>query len=118
MLSRLYLFLHTVFLFGLIGLCLLSPLIKAAYPAEFRQYFLWIIVGMGLLLKIAWEVFGGCPLTVWENNARRREGRRTYKESCTNHYTEKWFGWRPPEWFSSALPFTALAIPLITGFFF
>ncbi len=118
MLSRLTLLVHTVLFFGFSLVCLATPWIKAAYPAEFAHYFLWVIGVLIVGIIGSWFFYGGdCPFTVWENNARQREDRPVYKEPCTDHYAKRWFGWQPPWWFNWVVPLIFLVVPLYVGFF-
>lgn len=117
--SKRTLFVHTVVFFVLVIGCFLSPLIAYAYPEAFRFYALWVFGGIGVLILGSWYVYGGdCPLTVWENNFRKREGRKTYAGSCIDHYAKRWFGLTLPRHFSGIFPVAILLIPLLTRFFF
>jgi len=116
--SRLILFFHTTIFSSLIVGCIASPIIAASCPQFFRTYSLWVFGGIGLLILVSWYFYkGACPLTVWENNFRKNEGRATYEGSCIDHYTKRWFRVTLPRHFSSAITLGVLVIPALTMFF-
>ncbi len=119
MFSRFILLTHTAIFGSLVVGSLGSPVLNLLYPEEFSQYFLWAVGVLILIIISSWFMYGGdCPLTVWENNARKREGRPTYKGSCIDHHAKLWFGWTPPRSFSTIVPVGVLLVPLIVGIFF
>lgn len=110
--------LHTLFLCGLVIGCLVSPFIALSYPEAFNFYALWVFGGLGVLILGSWYIYRGeCPLTVWENQFKKIEGRETYAEPCMDRYAKRWFGVRLPWRFSDIFPIAILAIPLLTRLF-
>ena len=117
--SKIILFFHTTIFSSLIVGCIGSPIIAANYPQFFRTYSLWVFGGIGILILASWYFYkGACPLTVWENNFRKSEGRATYAGSCIDYHAKKWFRMTLPRHFSSAITLGVLVIPLLTRFFF
>ncbi len=119
MVSRLILFVHTLVFSALMLGSLASPFINAAYPLEFSAYYPWGVGALLLIILGSWFLYGGdCPLTVWENRARKREGRLAYRGSCLVYYARRWFGMRLSSMASNIIPVGVLLIPLVVGFFF
>ncbi len=113
--SRVVLFLHTLVFSALVAVCIASPLIAVQYPDLFRTYSLWVFGGIGVLILASWYFYeGACPLTVWENNFRKSEGRATYTGPCIDHHARKWFRLSLPRHFSSIITLGVLVIPLTT----
>ena len=109
---------HTLALSGLVVVCVASPFLALSYPDAFNTYVLWFFGGIGVLILGSWYAYAGqCPLTVWENNFRKNEGRRVYTEPCMDRYTKQWFGVRLPSRFSDIFPVAILLIPVVTKFF-
>jgi len=116
--SRATLLFHSIFFFGLTISCFASPFIALTYPQAFNAYSLWVFVGIGILILGSWYKYGGdCPLTVWENDFRKKEGRPVYTGSCIVLYGKKWFGLSLTRQFSSIFPIAILLIPILTRFF-
>ena len=116
--SRFILTLHTLVLSALVIGCLASPFIALSYRDFFNTYSLWIFCGIGVLTLATWYFYSGeCPFTVWENNFRKREGKRTYTEPCMDRYAHEWFGLTLPRRFSDIFPIAILLIPLLARVF-
>lgn len=116
--SRAVLVLHTLVFASLVVVCLASPLIALSYPDAFNTYVLWFFGAIGVLILGSWYVYAGqCPLTVWENNLRKKEGKRPYTEPCMDRYALQWFGIRLPRRFSDIFPIAILLIPVVSRFF-
>lgn len=114
MTSRTILGLHVVIVLLIFGCGLGSPLVALAYPDFFKGiYFPIVEVGM-LGTVFSWPFFHGmCFMTLWENNLRRREGRRTYRGGCMDHYLNAWFGVTPPKGVVTALLLFCAALPIV-----
>jgi Protein of Unknown function (DUF2784) len=103
---------------GLMVVAILSPGIALLYPALFNRYALWVFCGIGVLILGSWYFYSGeCPLTVWENDFRKKEGLQPYTEPCMDRYARKWFGLKLPPHFSDIVPVAVILIPLVTRFF-
>lgn len=115
--AKTILIIHTVFFFSFTGLSLASPFLMAYYPDVFTGKA--FVIGFGtlaILVTGSWLIDGGpCPLTVWENNARKREGKKPYKDACIDRYAGQWFGITPPKYFSTWFPVAVLILPIMFG---
>ncbi len=113
--SRLIFFLHCCCLLSLVASSLASKLIKHTHPEFFAGIF---VPGLGLvsvLTLASWVLFGGCPLTKWENHWRLLEGRRMYHGSCMVHYWPKRLGQPNSRYIHCAL-IVVMAYPLAVRF--
>ncbi|MDB5238354.1 MAG: hypothetical protein JWM46_624 [Candidatus Kaiserbacteria bacterium] len=112
------LILHTLVFAALVVGCFTSPLFAYYYPELFKIYVLWVFGGIGILILGSWYFYSGaCPLTVWENDFRKKEGKEPYSEGCMDRYAMRWFGLKLPPHFSDIVPIAILFIPLITRIF-
>ena len=71
---------------------------------------------LALLVVGSWPLYGGeCPFTVWEHRARKREGKKSYRGACINHYAKKWFGLRLHKHASTVLLIALFLLPVLFG---
>src|SRR3989344_8329555 len=94
--SRAILAIHTLIFFLLTTNAVFS--IFLLWPDSHECAFLSdeVLIGgfatFSILILASWIVYGGpCPLTVWENRARVREGKPAYRRGCIAHYARRWF---------------------------
>src|SRR3989344_2065370 len=79
-----------------------------------------VVVIAGVILAVlvigSWPAFGGeCPFTAWENDARKREGRRVYRGPCIDHYARAWFGITLRGQTSTCVLVLLLLLPIVLG---
>lgn len=89
----------------------------AYYPQVFTGKA--VVIGftiLALLVLGSWPLYGGeCPFTVWENNFRKREGKKAYREACIDRYAARGFGIKLPKYFSTYLSVALLILPIAVG---
>src|SRR3989338_2918390 len=97
--SRLILAIHAISFFSFAIGSIASSYILIEYPGLLSGKTVVItFIALALLVLGSWPLYNGdCQFTVWENNFRKREGKKPYKEACINHYAKKWFSIRLPK---------------------
>ncbi len=119
--ARTILLIHTIFFFSFTTLSLASPFLMAYHPDVFSGKVFVFAFGLLALLTIgSWPLYrgdfpGACPFTVWENNARKREGKKPYRGACIDRYARKWFGIHLPKHFTTWFPVGVLILPIVLG---
>ncbi|HEY4526314.1 MAG TPA: DUF2784 family protein [Candidatus Paceibacterota bacterium] len=115
--SFLTLAIHTVLFFSFsIGSIVCTYLLLAHPEILAGKTVVIAFTVIAFLVLGAWFVDGGpCPFTVWENNFRKKEGKRPYKDACINHYARGWFGMKLPERAHTWLPLGFLILPIVVG---
>lgn len=114
--SRFYLILHTLLIVlfdvGSVG----TAYILIQYPEVVSgKMVVMAFVTIGILFIGSWPLFGGCPFTVWENGARKREGKKPYSDACMMRYARRWFGWKMTRNEDTWIPVGFLLLPIIAG---
>jgi hypothetical protein len=115
--SKTILTIHTLLFFSFVAVSLSLSMILFWYPGAVPGKI--VVIGYSILAILvigSWPTFGGCPFTVWENNFRKREGRKVYSGACINHYAKEWFGIILPSKFGTYLLIALLVLPIIFGF--
>ncbi len=92
-----------VFSFSMTVLVSLSSVVLSELDWDFfTQVYLPWFRGLAVGIPATWlrvsfrplKVWSaGCPLTVWENKERVKEGLEPYHGSCIAHYASEWTGW-------------------------
>ena len=107
---------HTVIFVLFVSITLIFTYIGIQHPAVFSGYGLLIPACFALAVTSSWKIFGGCPITVWENELREREKRGSgYAGPCIDHYARAWFGLRLPSGLSGGVLVILLILPLIAA---
>ena len=114
MTSRLLLFIHLVLVLLIVICGLSAPVVALLYPNFFVDLYFPVVETCIITTMLSWPFFHGmCFMTQWENRLLRREGRRTYRGGCMDHYSRLWFGWTPPKGAATALIFTCSLVPVV-----
>jgi hypothetical protein len=114
MVSRGILFIHLLIFLMFVGLSLASPFFVWLLPWALVWPWLLGTIAFGVVVVGSWRVWGECPFTLWENAWRKREGRRTYRGACTEHYGPM-LGIRLPRGASTPLLECIACIPVIVA---
>ncbi|HEY4487193.1 MAG TPA: DUF2784 family protein [Candidatus Paceibacterota bacterium] len=108
---------HTILFFSFAIGSIVCSFILVEYPGVLAGK--TVVIGfivIALFVLGSWPIYGGaCPFTVWENNFRKRERKKPYKEACINHYAQKWFSIRLPKNAHTWLPIALLILPIVIG---
>jgi hypothetical protein len=115
MTSKIILAIHTALFTAFAGASLGSPFVRIVYPGIFSgPYVSASIIAISIAVAGFWKIYGECPLTVLENNLRRREGRESYSGPCVDRYAREWFGLTLPSKFSTNALYILLALLIVT----
>ncbi|MBX4205081.1 MAG: DUF2784 domain-containing protein [Candidatus Doudnabacteria bacterium] len=118
MTSRQVLALHTTLFIVFMITMGSTPFLAMIYPQFFSSAFFLPTVVLGMALTLAsWKLYGGCPFTVWENQARTKEGKEIYLGSCLPHYARLWFGLEIPTAIFNAILVAFLLLPIGVGIY-
>lgn len=117
--SKHILIFHTILFFSFVIGSTTSSVIMILYPALLPgRYVFATLVILAVLIVGSWSLFGGCPLTVWENNGYEREKPgSSYRGSCFVRYAKKWLNINFPEKFNGYVPIAFLVLPAIISLF-
>ena len=109
---------HATVLSLFVIISLASPFLSAWYPGLFSIEY---VIGAGAIMfltLVSWQVFGGCPFTVWENRLREREKRgSSYRGPCIDHYARAWFDITLPRKLSMVVLVLLFVLLIASGFF-
>ena len=114
--SRLIFLIHCGCLLSLVASSLASGLIKKASSAFFNDVFFPGFVVASILTLVSWKVFGGCPLTKWENHFRKAENKAPYEGSCMVHCLHQLTGRRPNKTLIHVILIGIMAVPVAVRF--
>ncbi len=105
-----------------VGLMVASPLSSLAvifFPTILSGSELVAICATGILtLGVLRFRYGGCPLTILENNAIEREGGIPYRSNCISYYLGRWIGIHLPVYASPIITVGLMAAPIAVGIFY
>ncbi|MFA5990874.1 MAG: DUF2784 family protein [Candidatus Doudnabacteria bacterium] len=116
MLSRLIFAIHCGCLLSLVASSLASVLIKKTNPTFFNDVFFPGFVMVSILTLVSWPLFGGCPLTKWENRFRKAENKAPYEGSCMVHTLSQLTGRRPNKTLIHVILIGIMAVPVAVRF--
>lgn len=105
---------HTGVLTLFIITSLSSPFVALKYSRVFSWYFFAGALILMVSVILSWEVYGGCPFTVWENDLKEREQPgSSYAGSCIKHYLLEWFGINIPHNLVTTILVLLFVLPLV-----
>jgi hypothetical protein len=122
--STAVLILHCSLFVTLVVCSLSSPFLQLWQPKFFNQLFFPVYASLVLVTALGWlPRFGGCALTTWENNLRKRENRQPYSDTFLVHYITLWTGWSVPKNAITAVLVGLMLVPVLvwvlwSGFLF
>ncbi len=115
--SHLILTLHYVCLLTVVSTCSSTYWIAKADPIFYRRGMFPVLMLIAALTLLSWPVFGGCPLTKWENKHIAAEGGVPYKGSCMVYRLNSWTGRQVNPLFIHVLLVTDMIVIPVTVFF-
>lgn len=87
------------------------------YAFRHNDVLLLVMAAVMCLTLVSWRIFGGCPLTRWENRLRQTcDPTGCYSGPCVNHYAKRLFRLNLPRWTVHALVVGSLAASLFIRF--
>jgi len=114
--ARTILIIHTTIFLCFAFAAISSPYFALHYPEYFSALNLIVFGVIAVAVVGTWPLFGGCPFTIWENTAWKRENpSRAYRGACIDHYIERWFGIRLPDHLSTIALIVLFLIPIVSG---
>lgn len=115
--SKLFFVIHCACLSIFVASSFASIVIKKADPWFFTDAFFPAFMLISAFTLISWPLFGGCPLTKWENHYRRLEGKETYEGSCMVYCLFRLTGRWPNKMAIHVVLVGIMAIPVVVRFF-
>jgi hypothetical protein len=107
--------LHVIGFFTLVSVSATSPLLRIWHQQFYFDTFVPCLICFAIIVMGSWRVFKGCPLTVWENNLRQREGKPVYHGSCIVHYLAAWTGISLKRSISTGILVLIMLFPVAVG---
>lgn len=96
-----------LFVVGLLPLILLGGVLGWRWVHSFGLR----LTHLALMVFIAAQAWLGqlCPLTIWEQDLRRRAGETAYRESFIEHWLSRLLYWEAP-WWAFVAAYTGFAV--------
>ncbi|MBI1974653.1 MAG: DUF2784 family protein [Candidatus Zambryskibacteria bacterium] len=117
--SRFYFRLHLTSFVILMLFSLTSPLLAVKYVNFFSSdLYLFITAGLVGCIVLSWRIFPGCPLTVWEKSALKKEGKKVYAEqSFLGYFSRSVFKLEIKDYLINIILFILYIIPILAGIY-
>jgi len=102
-----------LFVIGGQALIMAGRVLKWAWPRN--RTFRWAHLGLIGFVVIQTWLGQLCPLTIWENELRRRAGAEGYDGGFIGHWVHSWLYWSAPHWVFVAV-YSAFGLLVVASF--